>query len=649
MGYNPELFKHREMRLRTLKILIVFCCLWGSTIVSGQVVDAPVTLPVTLPVVSADTLEAGIHLLNHIKAYPVPNISGPKDIYLDREASLKFLDKIYLSAPMWKKSNDPLREAIKSLLWIASRPATDTLVNYLSGYGFDKIRIPVENYYVFDSVRIILPVMQHDSVTADTLTGNSHGGEMFIEAGKKLEKVRLSADSRPVHVNDTLRLNDSVYILMKDFIPAQLPHHTNDTIVLVITDTLPEASLYRSDFPFRYLRNPYVTDSLEAAVTSLISYLEMRDSTLLTVTGEHGRGSDVWLNSQSDNLVRFWLPDGEGDSVTVWLGSPARNTISLRAEEGVLFKKQVWHDRYVDTRVNVTTAMEENLRRVALNRIKPELWKFRTDISYLLSQGVIANWAKGGENNVSSVLDVTSALNYNNKVTKVNSSTSARFALGLQASGRRADIRKNLDILEINSKINHKAFGKFDLSGLFQFKTQFLPGYNYPNDSVKVSKFFNPATFLFGYGLEYKPDKNTFISFSPLSYKGTFVPDTAHINQTKYGIAADKWSKNELGAYLTINSKVLLFERVNMSNRLQLFSNFLSKPQNVDVEWEMIATTSLNWFTDLRLNVHLIYDDDTMLPVFDEGEPVLGTDGKQKKAPMVQFKELLGVSFVFRF
>ncbi|MCK7540758.1 MAG: hypothetical protein MZV63_62665 [Marinilabiliales bacterium] len=53
--------------------------------------------------------------------------------------------------------------------------------------------------------------------------------------------------------------------------------------MLVITDTLPEASLYQSDFPFRYLRNPYVADSLEAAVSSLIGYLETRDSTLLKV------------------------------------------------------------------------------------------------------------------------------------------------------------------------------------------------------------------------------------------------------------------------------------------------------------------------------------------------------------------------------
>lgn len=617
-------------------------------LLSGQGVNVPVTDPATVPRAAADTLDTSVHLMRTVRATPVPDINGPQDIYLDRDASLRFLERISSTGQMWKKSNDPLREAIRSLLWIATRPPADTLMGYLSGYEYDRIKVPVEKYYVFDSIRIILPVIQADSTSSDTLGGNAREGEMFIEAGKKFEKVKLSADSRPVMQNDTLRLNDSVYILMKDFIPSQLPHHTNDTIVLVITDTLPEASLYSSDFPFRYLKNPYVADSLEAAVNSIIAYLEKRDSTLIKITGEHGKGSDMWLNSQSDNLVRFWLPDGEGDSVTVWLGSPARNTISLRAEEGVLFKKQVWYDRYADTRVNVTTAVQEDLRRVALNRIKLQLWKYRTDISYLLSQGVVSNWAKGGENNISSVLDVTSSMIYTNKVTNVNSATSARFALGLQASGK-AGIRKNLDILEINSKINNKAFGKFDLSGLFQFKTQFLPGYNYPNDSVKVSKFFNPATFLFGYGLEYKPDKNTFVSFSPISYKGTFVPDTAHINQTKYGIAPDKRSKNELGSYLTINSKLVLFEKVNMSNRLQLFSNFLSKPQNIDVEWEMIATTSLNWFTDLRINVHLIYDDDTMLPVFDNGEPVIGTDGKQKRAPMVQFKELLGVSFVFRF
>lgn len=568
------------MRLRTIKILVLFYCLYSSALLSGQVYSKPETLPA----VKADSVIVAEEISKYITGMQLPDISGPAEIHLDRQQALRFLRKIYSSAGIWKHSNDPLRESIRHLIYFSSTPPVDSTLSFLEGYCFERIRVPIENYYVFDSVRIILP-----------------------------EKAI-------------------------------------DTIVLVISDTIPEPSLNSGYFPFRYLEYPYMSDSLEAAVGSLIGYLEARDSTLLRITDQSGNGPDLWLNTRTDNLVRFWLPDGKGDSVTVWIGSPQRNTLSLRAEEGVQFKRQTWQYGYIDPQVNVTTAREEDLRKIALSNIKPRYWKFRSELSYLLSQGVVTNWAKGGDDNIASILDVTSYLNYNNKVTKVNSATTVRFALGLQASGKPWNLNKNLDFLEINSKIGHKAFGKFDLSGLFQFKTQFLPGYNYPNDSVKVSKFFNPATVIVGYGLDYKPDKNTSISFSPFSYKGTFVPDTANINQTKFGISSDRRSKNELGAYLIVSSKVSLFEKVNMTNKLQLFSNFLSKPQNVDVDWEMITTMNINWFTELRLNIHLIYDDDTKLPVYDsENKPVIDINGIQKKAPMVQFKEYLGLSFVFKF
>ncbi len=568
------------MRLRTIKILVIFYCLYSSALLSGQVFNNPETLPA----VKTDSVIVAEEISRYITGVQLPEISGPADIHLDRQQALRFLRKIYSSAGIWKHSNDPLRESIRHLIYFSSTPPVDSTINFLSGYSFERIRVPIENYYVFDSVRIILP-------------------------------------ERDI-----------------------------DTIVLVISDTIHEPFLSTSDFPFRYLEYPYMSDSLEAAVGSLIGYLEVRDSTLLRITDQSGNGPDLWLNTRTDNLVRFWLPDGKGDSVTVWIGSPQRNTLSLRVEEGVQFKKQTWQHGYIDPQVNVTTAREEDLRKIALSRIKPQYWKFRSELSYLLSQGVVTNWAKGGDDNIASILNVTSNLNYNNKITKVNSATTFRFALGLQASGKPWDINKNLDFLEINSKIGHKAFGKFDLSGLFQFKTQFLPGYNYPNDSVKVSKFFNPATVIVGYGLDYKPDKNTSISFSPFSYKGTFVPDTANINQTKFGISSDRSSKNELGAYLIVSSKVSLFEKVNMTNKLQLFSNFLSKPQNIDVDWEMITTMNINWFTELRLNIHLIYDDDTKLPVYDsENNPVIDINGIQKKAPMVQFNEYMGLSFVFKF
>jgi hypothetical protein len=635
------------MRLRTASILLLLICLFCT---AGLFAQGETRTDHTL-VNRADSAVMLQAPVRQIKGAPVTVQPDTGKILLDRDASLKYLLDIYSSNRMWKNTKDPLREAIGILIYNASRPPLDSTAHFLLNYRYDRLKIPLGNYYVFDSVRIILPVLQPDSLKPDSLTGRGRAGEMYIEAGKKMEKVMLTSEAKPIVKNDTLALNDSVYILMKDFVPLTLPHRTNDTIILVITDTLPEPALHTRDFPFRFLKYPQMTDSLEVAVRSLTGFLEARDSTLLQLISVTGRTTDVWLNSQSDNLMRFWLPGGDNDSVTVWIGSPSRNVLSLRAEEGVLFKKQLWYDRYADTRVNVITANDEDLRKVTMSKVKPNYWRSRGDMSYLLSQGSVSNWAKGGENNLSTVLDVTGYLDYNNKVTKITSSTTVRFALGIMASGK-TGLRKNLDVMEINSKLNHKAFGKFDFSGVFQFKTQSLPGYNYTNDSekTKVSKFFNPATLILGYGLDYKPNKNLSINCSPLSYKGIFVPDTAMINQTKYGVPADRRSKNEMGAYVTINSTSKLFEKVNMTNRVQFFSNFISKPQNVDVDWEIIMTTSLNWFTDLRLNAHLIYDDNTLLPVYGKDDkPVLGSDGQQKKSHRVQFKELLGVSFVFRF
>jgi hypothetical protein len=159
-----------------------------------------------------------------------------------------------------------------------------------------------------------------------------------------------------------------------------------------------------------------------------------------------------------------------------------------------------------------------------------------------------------------------------------------------------------------------------------------------------------------GLGLDYKPNKTTSINFSPFSYKGTFVTDTTGvigvdaIDQTKYGISAGKKAKNEPGASFMITNEYKPYKTVTITNRLQLFTNYIQNPQNVDIDWEMILTANLNWFTDVRFNTHLIFDDDAKTPVYDKDKnPVMGLDEKQKKTSRIQFKELLGFSFIFRF
>jgi hypothetical protein len=128
------------------------------------------------------------------------------------------------------------------------------------------------------------------------------------------------------------------------------------------------------------------------------------------------------------------------------------------------------------------------------------------------------------------------------------------------------------------------------------------------------------------------------------------VTDTAHIDQTTYGIPHNRKSLNEPGVSFMISNEFRPTKKIDIINRLQLFTNYIHNPQNVDVDWEMIAVANLNWFTDIRFNTHLIYDDDEKTAVLDSSKnPVLNPDGTVKKSARAQFKEILGLSLVFRF
>ncbi|MBK8882306.1 MAG: hypothetical protein IPN67_07920, partial [Bacteroidales bacterium] len=61
-------------------------------------------------------------------------------------------------------------------------------------------------------------------------------------------------------------------------------------------------------------------------------------------------------------------------------------------------------------------------------------------------------------------MDITEYLTSKNKALNLSSNNFFRIKLGFLTSG--SDVRKNLDLIETNSKLNHKAFGKFDFSGI---------------------------------------------------------------------------------------------------------------------------------------------------------------------------------------
>ena len=504
----------------------------------------------------------------------------------------------------WKNTRDPLRYAIGQMIYEASYPPYDSSEYFLRNYIYDSLNIRWDRFYIWEPLKLKVP----------------------------LAGVQVPADTAMIHLPQPVTV-------------------ARDTSLLVVVDTLREVSSDSPGFPFRYYRYPFEGDSIKAAVKTLIDFVEARDSSIIHITGLGDAVTHVWLNSRSDIMKRYWLRNEMGDSITVWIGAPSRNTIGLYLEHGVNFRRPAKQGYYSDARIEVQEVDKSTLLQVKTIPAKPQLWKYRSEAAFALNQGAVSNWVKGGESSISVSTDITGFANYANKDIKLSSNNFGRIKFGLLKSGD-SDIRKNLDLLETNSKLNHKAFGKFDLSAVLLFKTQVAKGYSYTKtDTILVSRFFNPAILTAGIGLDYKPDKTTSINFSPLSYKGTFVPDTARIDQTKYGVASDKKARNEPGLSFMITNEFKPLKTVSVTNRLQLFTNYINNPQNIDIDWEMIVTASLNWFTDVRFNTHLIFDDDTKTPLFDKDkQPVIDpSTGRQKSTARIQFKELIGFSFVFRF
>ena len=94
--------------------------------------------------------------------------------------------------------------------------------------------------------------------------------------------------------------------------------------------------------------------------------------------------------------------------------------------------------------------------------------------------------------------------------------------------------------------------------------------------------------------MDYKPNDNFSVMISPFSGKLTFVTDTALSNKGSYGVEVGDKFRSEFGAFIKVAYKVELMENINYSTKLDLFSNYLNNPQNIDINWDNLITFKIN-------------------------------------------------------
>jgi len=279
----------------------------------------------------------------------------------------------------------------------------------------------------------------------------------------------------------------------------------------------------------------------------------------------------------------------------------------------------------------------------------PKKWARSGDIGLNFSQSHLSNWAAGGDN----ALNWQGIFNYNANYAHENNKwdNNISLALGYSHLGDAKAIKTD-DKIELNSLYGYKATEKLFYSLAFSFKTQFADGFDYKNDSTnRISGFMVPAYATLGLGLEYVPNANFSINFAPLTGRITIVNDQDMADAGAFGvdpaeydeITGDKindgkTTRFEFGAKMTAKLDVKIAENVSFNSKLELFSDYLKNPQNIDVDWQNLITMKVNSWLNANITAHLIYDDDIMI-----------TDKDGNIGPRTQFKEVLSIGLSYKF
>lgn len=276
-------------------------------------------------------------------------------------------------------------------------------------------------------------------------------------------------------------------------------------------------------------------------------------------------------------------------------------------------------------------------------------WKLKGVYALNGTQSSFVNWNAGGRNSVSLLGSIELSTKFSKN--KIKWDNDLGLALGgLQYFGNSAE----RDIQKTDDKIDYATtFGlhlKKDLyaSIIGGFKTQFLDGFSLPNDSVRVSTFMAPGYATLAIGLDYSPNDVFSVFVSPISAKMTFVQDQLLANAGAFGVRGAEFDsignvvtpganfRPEFGAYIKLKFEKTLAENIEVKTKLELFSNYLDHPENIDINSEMIFNFKVNNWFSASLNLNLLYDNDI---------DILDADGGY--GPRTQFKSVIGVGVAY--
>ena len=275
-----------------------------------------------------------------------------------------------------------------------------------------------------------------------------------------------------------------------------------------------------------------------------------------------------------------------------------------------------------------------------------EGWTRGGNASLLFSQAAFNNeWTGGGVSNISGNFSLTYEINYNKGGLVWDNALLAEY--GLTKLKEDDFARKTNDRLVLNSILGKQIKEtNWYYSYYVNFKTQMDSGYEdtdtpllddngdpviidgnplFETNRVKTTHFFSPAYLQAGPGLLWKKSDNLKVNISPAALKFIFVHDEftnvgsdqdaidAFNNAGGYfGVEANETIRFEFGAAIEAYAKFNLMENIVFENFVNLYSNYLEDPQNVDIDYTANIIFTINDWITANITFQAIYDDNAV-------------------------------------
>lgn len=268
----------------------------------------------------------------------------------------------------------------------------------------------------------------------------------------------------------------------------------------------------------------------------------------------------------------------------------------------------------------------------------PEGWKLKGITGLNLSQTAQSNWSAGGDNSLAGTAYLNGSLSKKTGNWLWSSSLALEYGL---ADTKGQSTRKTGDKIDLSTQLGYSTDNKWYYTLMGDFKSQFDKGYNYVgNDKGEyISKFMAPAYSNISLGLEYRPNDNYSVYFSPSAGKLTFVQDDRLSDLGMFGVDKGDKFRAEFGAYLKAKAQKQIMENVNAVSTIDFFTAYDKSFGNVDINWDLLISMKVNKFLTATINTTLKYDDDVK-SIDDNGNPA---------GPKIQFKEMLGIGVAYNF